>query len=105
VLAGLPGAGKTRPLRRLHDARPPGVRALDAEEVAARLRRDLPRVPYRMHRHVVRAARLRTLLERTGVLSFVDDVLVVPRAVAGRTDRLVVGPGRLSLRPPRRCAA
>ena len=183
VLAGLPGAGKTTLLRRLSDAQPAGVRALDAEEVAARLRQGAPRVPYRllrpavhalhllrvlrevrggaacvlttdpmtspvrrallraaaagsrrslhvvlvdataaqaregqrsrgrslghrrMRRHVLRTARLRTVLERTGGMSFVDDVLVVPRAVAARTDRLVVGPARLSLRPPRRCAA
>ena len=183
VLAGLPGAGKTTLLRRLRDARVPGLRAVDAEEVAARLRHCASRVPYRllrpvvhalhllrvvrevlggadcvlttdpmtspvrrallraaaavsgrslhvvlvdataaqaregqrrrgralgrrrMARHVVRAARLHTALERTGGMSFVDDVLVVPRDVAARTDRLRVGPARLSLRPPRRCAA
>jgi len=38
VLAGLPGAGKTTLLRRLAAAAPAGVVALDAEDVAARLR-------------------------------------------------------------------
>lgn len=183
VLAGLPGAGKTTLLRRLAGARAPRVRALDAEEVAARLRRRAGRVPYRllrpavhglhllhvlrevagradcvlttdpmtsavhrallrvaaaccgrsvhvvlvdataaqaregqrvrgrtvgqrrMARHVTRSARLRTQLARTGRMSFVDDLLVLPRADAARTDALVVGAARLSLRPRRRCAA
>lgn len=183
VLAGLPGAGKTTLLLRLHEVQPQGVRAIDSEEVAARLRRRAGRVPYRllrpavhalhllrvlrgvrsradcvlttdpmtsplrrallraaaaasgrslhvvlvdataaqaregqrsrgralghrrMTRHVTRAARLRTVLEHTGGMSFVDDVLVLPRPVAATTDRLAVGPTRLSLRPRRRCAA
>ena len=183
VLAGLPGAGKTTLLRRVSDGPVPGVRAIDAEEVAARLQQRVSRVPYRllrpavhalhllrvlrearcgaacvlttdpmtspvrrvllraaaaaggrslhvvlvdatsaqaregqrsrgrtlghrrMARHVARAALLRATLERSGGMSFVDDVLVVPRRLASSTDRLVVGPARLSLRPRRRCAA
>ncbi|MGY1815285.1 AAA family ATPase [Blastococcus sp. SYSU D00820] len=55
VVAGLPGSGKTTLVRRLFgpDAdSTPGVRVLDAEQVAARLRRGAPRVPYPVLRPV-----------------------------------------------------
>jgi energy-coupling factor transporter ATP-binding protein EcfA2 len=56
VLAGLPGAGKTTLLRRLAASAPPGVVALDAEDVAARLRA-LP-VAYAVLRPLVHALHL-----------------------------------------------
>jgi hypothetical protein len=60
--------------------------------------------PRRMAQHVSRADRLRDRLERTGGISCVDEVLVLPRAVARTTDGPVVAAG-LSLQQPRACAA
>lgn len=54
VLAGLPGAGKTTLLRKLTGT--DGVRALDSEDVAERLRR-VP-MPYRLLRPLVHALHL-----------------------------------------------
>ncbi len=183
VLAGLPGAGKTTLLRRLDGHGAPGVRALDPEEVADRLRPLARHVPYRvlrpavhalhllrvlrevrapatcvlttdpmtsplrrgllhlvarssgrslavvlvdateqqarsgqhargrtlgprrMAQHVSRADRLQDRLERTGGMSFVDEVLVLPRDVAGGTGAVVVAPVGLSLQRPRVRAA
>jgi predicted kinase len=171
VLAGLPGAGKTTLLRRLRADRVPGVRALDAEDVAQHLRAHARRVPYRslrpavhglhllrvlrhvrgpaacvlttdpmtsavrrlllgtaarcsgrslsvvllevteeqallgqrtrgralgprrMARHVARSARLRAALARTGGMSFVDEVLVLPRVAADRLTALTTAGG------------
>ncbi|MCF6509597.1 ATP-binding protein [Blastococcus sp. MG754426] len=55
VVGGLPGSGKTTLLRRLlaGGARP--VTALDSEDVAARVRRAAPGVPYRLLRPWVHA--------------------------------------------------
>jgi hypothetical protein len=58
----------------------------------------------RMAQHVSRADRLRDRLERTGGMSFVDEVLVLPREVARTTGGPVVAAG-LSLQQPRACAA
>ena len=182
VLAGLPGAGKTTLLRRLDAHGAPEVRALDSEEVADRLRRIAPHVPYgvlrpavhglhllrvlrevrtpvscvlttdpmtsplrrsllrlvarsrgrslavvlveataqqartgqrargrtlgrrRMAQHVSRADRLRDRPERTGGMSFVDEVLVLTREDARTTGAPVVAAG-LSLQRHRACAA
>jgi hypothetical protein len=60
VLAGLPGAGKTTLLRRLAASAPSGVVALDAEDVAARLR-GLP-VGYAVLRPLVHALHLARVL-------------------------------------------
>jgi ABC-type cobalamin/Fe3+-siderophores transport system ATPase subunit len=60
VLAGLPGAGKTTLLRRLAASAPSGVAALDAEDVAARLRA-LP-VAYAVLRPLVHALHLARVL-------------------------------------------
>ena len=183
VLAGLPGAGKTTLLRRLDAHGAPGVRALDSEEVADRLRPLVRHVPYRvlrpavhalhllrvlrdaatpitcvlttdpmtsplrrwllhlvarssgrslavvlvdateqqarsgqrargrtlgprrMAQHVSRADRLRDRLERTGGMSFVDEVLVLRRDVARSTGAIVVEAAGLSLQRPRLRAA
>ncbi|MGP4017884.1 AAA family ATPase [Saccharopolyspora sp. 5N708] len=52
VLAGLPGAGKSTVLGKLHGSA--GVSTLDSEQVRARLRKVLPaRLPYRYYRPVV----------------------------------------------------
>jgi energy-coupling factor transporter ATP-binding protein EcfA2 len=65
VVAGLPGAGKTTLLRRLAASAPPGVVALDSEDVAARLR-TLP-VAYPVLRPLVHALHLvRVLAALTG---------------------------------------
>jgi energy-coupling factor transporter ATP-binding protein EcfA2 len=181
VLAGLPGAGKTTLLRRLAATGAPGVRSLDAEEVADRLRALGGRLPYRvlrpavhalhllrvlraahgpsscvlttdpmtsplrrcllrlvarssgralhvvlvdatasqarlgqrargrtlgsrrMARHVARTGRLRADLDRTGEMSFVDEVLVLPRAAARATATVAVEAAVVSLpqRPAR----
>ncbi len=171
VLAGLPGAGKTTLLRRLAAGSAPGVRTLDAEDVAQRLRAHGRRLPYRslrpavhglhllrvlrdargsadcvlttdpmtsalrrlllraaarrsgralsvvlldateeqallgqrtrgralgprrMARHVARSARLRAALARTGGMSFVDEVLVLPRVAADRLTALTTAGG------------
>ncbi|SEK64806.1 Predicted kinase [Blastococcus sp. DSM 46786] len=55
VVGGLPGSGKTTLLRRLlaHDG--PAGTALDSEDVAGRLRRAAPGVPYRLLRPWVHA--------------------------------------------------
>jgi hypothetical protein len=59
----------------------------------------------RMARHVSRAEQLRARLDRNGGMSCVDEVLVLPRAVARTTDALAVGGRGLSLRRPRVQAA
>ena len=50
VIGGLPGSGKTTLLRRLLRTAPPGVRGLDSEQVAGRLRDAGVRLPYRLLR-------------------------------------------------------
>lgn len=91
VLAGLPGAGKTTLLRRL--AGRPGVRALDAEDVAAPLRRTA--VPYRALRpavHLLHLLRVVAALPAPGGV-LTTDPLTSPlrrallRAVARLTGR------------------
>lgn len=66
VLGGLPGAGKTTLLRRLSTGLPAGVVALDAEEVAARLRPVTPRVSYRVLRPLVHALHLVRVAQAVG---------------------------------------
>ncbi|MCF6744509.1 ATP-binding protein [Blastococcus sp. KM273128] len=55
VVGGLPGSGKTTLLRRLLAGEGPTVTALDSEDVAARVRRAAPGVPYRLLRPGVHA--------------------------------------------------
>ncbi|MGY1722052.1 AAA family ATPase [Blastococcus sp. SYSU DS0533] len=55
VVGGLPGSGKTTLLRRLLAGDGPAVTALDSEDVAARVRRAAPGVPYRLLRPWVHA--------------------------------------------------
>lgn len=59
----------------------------------------------RMARHVSRAEQLRTRLDRTGGMSCVDEVLVLPRSVARGTGAVAVGATGLSLQRPRPRAA
>ncbi|WP_222269524.1 AAA family ATPase [Modestobacter marinus] len=55
VIGGLPGSGKTTLLRRLLAQELPGVRGLDSEQVAGRLRAAGIRLPYRVLRPWVHA--------------------------------------------------
>jgi GTPase SAR1 family protein len=101
----------TSPLRRLllraaaHSrGRSLSVVLVDATEEQARLgQRSRGRAlgQRRMARHVARAERVRARLDRTGRMSFVDDVLELPRAAAATLSTVAVVPGELSLSTPR----
>ncbi|NDI47821.1 AAA family ATPase [Goekera deserti] len=76
VIGGLPGSGKTTLLRRLLADAPPGVTALDSEQVAGRAHRAAPGVPYRVLRpavHLLHRLRvLRTVAGPAPVVALTD---------------------------------
>ena len=93
VLAGLPGAGKTTLLRRIAASAPPGVLALDAEDVAARI--PVGRAGYPLVRpfvHTVHLARVVAALAGPARCVLTTDPMTGPvrRLLLGTAARLTV---------------